>query len=199
MDVYLTRHGRTQWNAQGRMQGRLDSPLLPEGRVQALALGESLRSVPFDVVYVSPSGRTLSTAGYILADREHEIPRLVDERLMEIGLGEMEGKTLDQARLLVPGMFEPPGRRETPPGGEDAFDLMARVNEFVGELVKNGDQHVLVVTHSYTLRAFHAAFFGQGRAEAIGQAPFCPPAALCHVRLVEDAWQPVVWAQGSGA
>ena len=93
-ELYILRHGETLWNQQGRFQGQKDSPLTDKGRRQALAQGEVLRSVKSlpHIVFVSPLGRTLTTA--ILAApfiKTH----VKDPRLLEINFGAWEGATRD--------------------------------------------------------------------------------------------------------
>ena len=69
----VVRHGETAWNAQGRIQGHLDSPLNEEGMAQALLLAERLAPEPFDHFYSSDLGRALQTA-QPLADRTGKQP-----------------------------------------------------------------------------------------------------------------------------
>mgnify|MGYP000910077612 CR=1 FL=1 len=74
--LHLVRHGRTVLNEQHRTQGRADSPLTPQGRQGALAVGAYLREVPFVHAYTSPQGRVLETTDLLLAGRE-DVPRTV--------------------------------------------------------------------------------------------------------------------------
>ncbi|MCH7942426.1 MAG: histidine phosphatase family protein [Proteobacteria bacterium] len=86
--IYLVRHGETEWNRAGRMQGQLDSPLTARGEAQALRIGETLcellDGVDFELV-ASPLGRTRATAAIIARalDRDPEA-MTTDERLMEM-------------------------------------------------------------------------------------------------------------------
>ena len=81
-EMILVRHGRTEWNAQGRYQGSKDSPLLPEGRKSAAAIGQRLATSkrPIVCVYSSPLGRAWSTAQLIVAELP-SVP-LIAERLL---------------------------------------------------------------------------------------------------------------------
>ena len=60
--IYLARHGETEWNAQGRLQGQSDIPLNARGREQAALLGETLKGIPIDAVYSSTLSRSRDTA-----------------------------------------------------------------------------------------------------------------------------------------
>ena len=93
-ELYILRHGETLWNQQGRLQGQKDSLLTDKGRQQALAQGEVLRSVkslPY-IVFVSPLGRTLTTANFAVPFIKTHVK---DPRLLEINFGAWEGATRD--------------------------------------------------------------------------------------------------------
>ena len=69
MQLYLVRHGETDWNAAHRIQGSTDIPLNATGRVQALATGRLLARRPWDAIYASPLSRAYETATIIAGDR----------------------------------------------------------------------------------------------------------------------------------
>jgi probable phosphoglycerate mutase len=81
-NLYITRHGQTEWNVQGRLQGHLDSPLTELGVIQAEQLADSLVNVEFDVIYSSPSLRTVRTADMIRGERPIDIT--IEDKLREI-------------------------------------------------------------------------------------------------------------------
>mgnify|MGYP005837376629 CR=1 FL=1 len=89
--LWLIRHGRTAWNAQGRIQGWADVPLDAVGREQARRLAERLRARPADRILCSPLWRAYETA-QILA-QAWGVPVEVDERLKERGMGPFQGRT----------------------------------------------------------------------------------------------------------
>lgn len=88
--LYLIRHGRTAWNAQGRVQGWADVPLDEVGREQARRLAERLRACPPDLILCSPLWRAYETARILAA--AWGVPVEVDERLKERGQGPLEGR-----------------------------------------------------------------------------------------------------------
>ncbi len=71
--IYITRHGETQWNIEGRIQGRLDSSLTAKGIQQAMGLRDALKTVDSSAIYASPSPRTVKTAEILRHQRETEI------------------------------------------------------------------------------------------------------------------------------
>lgn len=75
LTLYITRHGETEWNIQKRMQGHKDSPLTEKGRKQAQALGNYLKNIPFEKVFVSDSNRAYETACTIMEERDDTMSR----------------------------------------------------------------------------------------------------------------------------
>src|SRR5215217_8566820 len=94
-ELILLRHGETEWNALGLLQGHRDSPLSAEGLRQADALAARLATVSFSALYSSDLGRALQTAGRIAARTGHQVH--ADARLRERGLGVLEGLTREEA------------------------------------------------------------------------------------------------------
>ena len=87
--IYIIRHGETEWNASGKKQGHLDSPLTPTGRAQAQALAARLSSESFSTLYSSDLGRAYTTARVIADQTGHEV--VIDSRLRERSFGIFEG------------------------------------------------------------------------------------------------------------
>ncbi|WP_150461691.1 histidine phosphatase family protein [Nesterenkonia ebinurensis] len=83
--ILLARDGQTEWNREGRQQGRLDSPLTELGRSQARAVAELLRDFSVDGILVSPMGRARATAAII--SEALGVPVAVCEDLAELYLG----------------------------------------------------------------------------------------------------------------
>ena len=98
-EIYLIRHGQTDYNRQFRLQGRSDIPLNRLGLAQARAAHEALRGVHFDAVYASPLRRAVDTACIVSGWPEEKIE--LDPRLIEIGFGIWEGSDF---RTLGPAL-----------------------------------------------------------------------------------------------
>lgn len=88
---YLVRHGETEFNTQGIMQGWTDSPLTENGINLSKKLGEGLKDIEFTAAYSSDSGRAVDTAKNVLGERE--ISLSTDENLREMYFGEVDGKS----------------------------------------------------------------------------------------------------------
>ena len=94
MKVTFVRHGQTDWNRAGRMQGILDIPLNEKGLEQARETARLLKDEQFDAVYLSPLLRTRQTAQIICEGRR--VPMIEERRLIERDMGEFEGKSWDE-------------------------------------------------------------------------------------------------------
>lgn len=93
LQVYLVRHGETQWNAQRRIQGQSDSPLTAKGELQAAQVGERVRAFGITHVIASDLGRTRRTAEIIADACGCDVT--LDPRLRELDMGVLETRLLD--------------------------------------------------------------------------------------------------------
>ncbi|PIE37213.1 MAG: hypothetical protein CSA54_01890, partial [Gammaproteobacteria bacterium] len=101
IQFHIVRHGQTEWNASGRIQGHADSPLNDIGVAEARKAGRSLASIPFVAAWVSPLGRTMQTADLILEGRS-DVARHEHDLLKEITLGVWDGRAWADVRMEDP-------------------------------------------------------------------------------------------------
>ena len=137
MDIMLLRHGESEGNAQGRMQGRRDFPLSALGREQAARAGAFVaQHAPFAAVYASPLKRAFETASIVAAHGVRPEP-VVDEDLPEIGAGTLEGMNEAEIRAAHP-VFMERSLTETGDfsdyGGESYTDVQARLRRLIARL-----------------------------------------------------------------
>jgi len=150
-EVWLARHGETQWSRDGKHTSHTDLPLTPEGEEAARVIGERLRDVGFDLVLTSPRARASTTAriaGYPDARLEPD--------LVEWDYGAYEGVTTAQIRESVPGwtVWTRPS-----PGGESAEDVGRRLDRVL-ERLRGVPGRALVFGHGHSLRALTARWLG---------------------------------------
>ena len=122
MDIYLIRHGETDWNRMKKLQGTTDIPLNAYGIELAEKTAEGLKDVPFDRIYTSPLIRARKTAEIIRRDRPIEI--IETDGLKEISFGDYEGLCYlpDNYTIPKPGFrkfFDDPEHYDTPPHEEN--------------------------------------------------------------------------------
>jgi probable phosphoglycerate mutase len=163
--IYYIRHGETEWNADGRLQGTQDIPLNDLGRQQAADAGSILaglfahdgRSEQSLAFVASPLGRARSTMELVrgalkLPPDEYAI----DDRLREIGYGHWEGSTLKQMQASDPEVF---AKRQAdkwtapPPGGESYASVQIRMRDWYDSLLVD----TVAVAHGGTARALMVA------------------------------------------
>ena len=170
-ELFILRHGETEWNAARRMQGRLDSPLTSRGREQAQAQGAILARAGVRVdshhFRVSPQGRAMDTARLVL--NGWGVTPEIDPRLAEIDMGAWQGLTLDEIEARAPGIFDTfPGLGwyDHCPGGERLADLRDRATKVLAGL--QGPS--VLITHGMVSAAMRTVVLGLPEA-AIADMP----------------------------
>jgi len=180
-DLWLVRHGATEWSESGRHTGRTDVPLTAAGETAARALRERLAHERFAVVVTSPlqrARRTCELAG--LGARA-----VVDDDLAEWDYGAYEGRTTAQIRSDRPGWSL---WRDGCPDGETADEVGARADRVLTR-VKDGELPAALFAHGHLLRVVAARWLGQPAAD--GRLYALSTAAICV--LGHEREQPVVW------
>jgi broad specificity phosphatase PhoE len=153
-ELWVVRHGQTEWALAKRHTGLTDVPLTAVGEDGARALAPVLAAVAFDRVVCSPlqrARRTAQLAGF--ADAE------VDPRAVEWDYGDYEGLTRAEISRWVPDWrpFEHPQM----PGGENLADVAARADALLKDLMDGDAGRVLLVAHAHFLRVLTARWLGQ--------------------------------------
>jgi broad specificity phosphatase PhoE len=164
--LYYVRHGETDFNAEQRLQGRLDTVVNARGRLQAKDSGELLRDLfardncnAGDFTYVSsPLQRARETMEILRPTLGlPPQPYQTDHRLLEISYGAWEGLTLPEIEARMPGMLAERERDKwdfAPPGGESYRELTARIGEWYASLTRD----TVVAAHGGGARALMALF-----------------------------------------
>jgi probable phosphoglycerate mutase len=162
--VYYIRHGQTEWNVTGRLQGRHDVPLNARGRVQAAHCGAILRDLfahdgrkAADLAYVSsPLGRACETMALVRPELGLAVDGYqTEDRLAEIAFGEWEGFTIAQLHERDPVRI---AQREhdkwnfVPPAGES----YKRVSERMGRWYASLERDTVATAHGGTARGLMA-------------------------------------------
>jgi broad specificity phosphatase PhoE len=151
-EIYLIRHGETEWSRSGRHTGITDLPLTEHGREQALLLTQELAARNFKQVLTSPLRRARETCELAgLAGREQ-----IDPDLMEWNYGDYEGLTSDQIHADRPAwtIFD-----DGAPGGETPEQVGARVDRVIARVRAVGSDAALFA-HGHVLRVLAARWLG---------------------------------------
>ena len=178
-EVYLVRHGETEWSLSGQHTGATDIPLTENGKAVARELGEKLNGIEFTAVWSSPMSRAIDTAR--LAGYEHDVR--IDDRLKEWAYGDYEGKTTPEIRETRPDWFL---WRDGCPGGESPAQVGVRADGLVDEVrAVQGD--VLLFAHGHILRVTTARWLGY------------PPGDGMHFSLGTATLSILGWERGAAS
>jgi probable phosphoglycerate mutase len=184
-NVYIARHGETTWNAVGRYQGRLETPLSPLGQAQAQALAAALQEKNVERIISSPLTRCVQTA--IPLSLKTGVPIEQEPLLVEIGHGTWEGRYRDEIAATEPELFrtwkQHPERVKFQ-GGESLADVLARWKAFAEQFDPCVD--TLLVTHDIIVRV--ALLERAGRPMEELRQVHALNAAYAHFEVSEGAW-----------
>lgn len=164
------RHGLTELNRDKRVGGRVDVPLISEGRAQAEEARRTFDGTPFDVVIVSPLVRAIETAEIVTGWPRDRF--VVDESCTERSFGAMEGLHPLEVRERYPDVeylrIGPIGYSLNAPGGEPFEDLHERARDFLGRtLARSAGRRILVFSHQNFMQQLHGVLRGLGPIESL--------------------------------
>ncbi|WP_242126641.1 GNAT family N-acetyltransferase [Sphingobium sp. Sx8-8] len=165
--IYLLRHGETEWNASGRFQGLLDSALTARGIEQAKAAGRRLASlIPYaDAVYASPLGRARETCLHVTSFATYPQTRW-DTRLQEVSIGSWNGLTEIDIEEGWPGLLDGTSAFDwffRSPDGESYDAVVNRVRSWLSEI----EGRVVVISHGLLSRIIRGEYLGLPKNEAL--------------------------------
>lgn len=148
MEIYIIRHGQTDWNIAKKMQGTEDIPLNDTGRKQAVICAEALSDIPFEAIYTSPLSRASETA-QIISNYKSHAPVIICQGLIERDFGEASGMTYEQMHTTY---------SEYPrilPLGMESFDILSeRVYLAMRDCAKkHHEKPILLVSHGASINA----------------------------------------------
>lgn len=193
-EIVAVRHGQTEANRTGILQGQLDVALDELGIRQAEAAAERLKAWQFDAVFSSDLSRAMKTAQSIVKFHPH-LNITPTSALREWNLGDLQGKKLEYLRRTQPDLmkiFRDEVDRSIP-NGESAQEFQTRVTDFITQTARqNSARRILLVTHGGVIQRIFRCVAG---AIASGNfKPFCANTSLSIFRYRDgENWQLVTW------
>lgn len=175
--ICLIRHGETDWNLQGRIQGKTDIPLNSTGIRQAEECSDYLKDRSFDVFISSPLIRARKTAEII--NRHHQLPIIEMEEFKERSFGEAEGLTVEERERRYPdGSYT--GQEELEAFRKRVMHAISKVNQqFAGK-------KVIVVAHGAVIGMILSTLsngeIGTGKTKLIN-------ACINNIEFTEEEWK----------
>lgn len=158
MNIYLTRHGESQWNVEERLQGSFDSCLTKKGKIESHKLRHYLNEseINIDLIYTSPSLRALETAEIIAKNKR--VSSVKHPSLKEMDVGLWHGQTWTEIQQKYPQEYQrywhQPHLYQATHGGEDFNQVQKRATTFLQNVIQN-DNHsnILIVSHGVILNS----------------------------------------------
>jgi probable phosphoglycerate mutase len=162
VNLYLVRHGQTEFSRENRFCGTSDPALTKVGSEMAEAFAKAYASLKWEAIYTSPMVRARQTADALA--RPAGTTPIIEDGLKEIAYGEWEGLTVDAVKARWPEAYaywaDDVASRGTP-GGETAFHVAARAMRTVEAIrTRHESGNVLLVSHKATLRIITCALLG---------------------------------------
>ncbi len=163
-EIFVLRHGQTEWNLEGRYQGRMNSELTEKGRAQAalqgLLLAKATKGRSDISAYCSPQKRAVHTAQIALGPIG--MSAVQDERLCEISFGAWEGLTFEQITTGWPEQMKHAEQDDldwqfSAPGGESLEIMKMRIQSFLSSLQAPS----IIITHGITSRLLRGLWLGK--------------------------------------
>lgn len=154
MKFYLLRHGQTDWNLEGRLQGRKDIPMNGSGREQMIRVAEHLQELNFrvDLIVSSPLGRAAESAKIVSGQIGFERNIIYDDDFIERRFGLAEGLIWNSEMNLDNEQY----------GAESVEDICERAEKAIGKYMCYEDKNILIVAHGAILSALKSVL-SQGR------------------------------------
>ncbi len=184
--IIYVRHGETDWNKLGLIQGSVDTDLNETGHAQAKSVAAQLAQLDVEWadynIVVSPQRRAQQTAEYVLNALGRDMDS-VDPRVRELGFGIWESRPFWELKASPVYPADPEGRYYwRPEGGESYEDGVARVNAWRAELTRP----TLVVSHGAVGRCLMGSTAGLGPRELVTLRT--PQGAYCRLEQGQISW-----------
>lgn len=183
-NLYITRHGETQWNTEKRFQGFKNSPLTEKGIERAKNLNKVVKKNNIDIIVSSPLERAYETA--IFAKGDLDIPIVTLDEFKEMNLGDWEGKTLKELEEIdgenLKKYWNTPFEYESR-NGENFNALIDRVNLGLIKVINEYEgKNILLVTHGMTLMVILHLLLKRDLNEIIKE-PVRAQTGITHIKI----------------
>ena len=153
--IYIVRHGKTDWNVKGLLQGSADIELNEEGIRQAKDLTKVIDLDKIDICICSPLKRTRKTAEILMGNKKNII---YDDMIVERGFGDFEGKPINFDLITLQWDYK---LNDSSNNIECLHDCLARADKFLKKIKKDyPNKTILIVSHGSFLKALHFNIIG---------------------------------------
>lgn len=193
----FVRHGETDANRNGILQGQKEYPLNSAGIAQAEAVAEYLQDREFDVIYSSDLSRAAVTAQKIIDTGHKNVPLILTAQLRELDCGDLSGWNYTDLREKYPekmDFFYRESGSGAFPGGESKIGFQVRIDEFLQDVLnKHRGKKILLISHGGVLMRIFRSVAGIGGAHTL--LPLAGNASVNEFQYSEkfQSWQLTQW------
>ena len=194
MNIYITRHGQTIWNKEGRIQGHKDSELTEKGINDAELLSERIQELSIDYIISSPIKRAYRTAEIVRGNKALEI--IFCEYFKEINCGDFEGEKFEDLAIKFPEQFIK--IKENPfqngyPNGENLIQFYDRVIEGFNKIIDSyKDKNILIVGHGGTIKCIET-YIHKNKIQRGWFDSIVENCSFTHIRLIENGFEIIAY------
>lgn len=200
MELYFVRHGKTEWNLEGKYQGgHGDSPLLPESLHDITLLAKRLQDIKISHMYSSPLPRAKTTAETLIKDLHEKIPFTIVDDLREFDLGIMEGRKFSELENEMPEVIyafrhQPVDYDYSLIKGESFEQVAARTTSAVKKIVaeNNATDNVVIVSHGAALVTMIQSLLGTSVAD-VRKNGGLSNTSLTHLQYDDGQFKLIKW------
>ncbi|ERJ11985.1 histidine phosphatase family protein [Haloplasma contractile] len=189
MKIYLTRHGKTEWNEAGKLQGQKDSALVEDGINNAKKLNKRLKNITFGCIYSSPLKRAFDTACYIRGEKD--TPIVIKDSIKEMNFGSWEGvhhSIIKEEYTKDYDYFWNKPHLYEAKSGEGFNELIERVKRALTEIInETKSESILIVTHTVVIKAIYA-IIEERTLDTFWDLPFIHDTSLTIIEVHEDRY-----------
>lgn len=153
--LYIVRHGQTDWNVKGLLQGTTDIELNKEGIKQVKELSKKINLDEIDICYCFPLKRTRQTANILLGDK---VKIIYDNMIIERSFGDCEGKPINYDLISTHWNYK---LNDSSKNIESIQDCLPRAKKFIDKLKEEyHDKTILIISHGNFIKALHFNLVG---------------------------------------
>jgi len=200
MELYFVRHGKTEWNLEGKYQGgHGDSPLLPESLHDISLLAKRLQDIEIDHMYASPLPRAKTTAETLVKDLNRDIPLAIVDDLREFDLGIMEGRKFSELETEIPEVIyafrhQPKDYDYSLIRGESFEQVAERTTKAVNQIVmeNHGQGSVVIVSHGAALVTMIQSLLGC-KVDDVRRNGGLSNTSLTHLQYNDGKYKLIKW------
>ena len=177
-EVYIVRHCESEANVNRSFAGRTDVDISEKGKLQLDCLAEYFKNIKINKIYSSPLIRARKTADAI--NKYNSAPIIIDERLIEMNLGVLDGKPVDEMTPIQKDTWNNAPHLFSVEKGETMAEVAKRAKEAFFEIIKENQGKIVISSHGCFIRNLMRILMGLGE-EELSLVPWNDNTGITHI------------------